>query len=561
MPTVSQALVVGAGPAGLTMAAELARRDVSVRLIEKRAEPIATSNALAIQARTLEIFEQMGLIETVLRDGHRVHGLNIHAGERTIAHIDLASLESPYPYILVLPQAKTEQILAQHAQNLGVQIERQVELIAFTSDDAGVSATLRRADGTEEEARTAWLIGCDGAHSTVRRLLDAPFEGGDYEETFLFADLMVNWALRNDTVQLFFHPDGLLVMVPIAGELWRVIANVADTPDRTPPTLSEVEALVAARGPGGVELSKLVWGSRPRIHHRKVRHFRHGRVFLASDAAHVHSPAGGQGMNIGIQDAFDLAWKLALVTLRRSPASLLNSYDAEREPVARQVLSFPDTITRIATTHSPLLQAVRNQALSLLSGINLLVQRAASNNAELAVDYRSSPFVSEHWQDRVPDFLGAFPHAGERAPDGRLRDLVRGADTRLFELFRDLRHSLLLFTGPGAKAFDYQRLANFARVVEQRYAGLMAAHLIAFAMPPESSWNGSLLLDIDGRVHRRYDAIAPCLYLVRPDGYIAYRTLPPRPDFFEGYLAQVFLAQEPPSPGGPVDPLRNTRLT
>ena len=267
------------------------------------------------------------------------------------------------------------------------------------------------------------------------------FEGAQYDESFILADVQLESVLTRDRVHLFLGEDGVLGAIPFAENRWRVVANIPpESRGQALPevTLAEAQALIDQRGMAGMKASEPSWISRFHISHRKVREFRQRRVFLAGDAAHIHSPAGGQGMNTGIQDAFNLAWKIALVVRGRAPAQLLASYQVEREPVATGVLNLTDRITRLATVRNSVAQSVRDFFLPVVSGLDFVGGKIADRLAELNVSYRNSPIVENHGGGRL--------RAGDRAPDAELRD-EKGQARRLFELFRAPRHILLLFLG------------------------------------------------------------------------------------------------------------------
>src|SRR4030095_8331631 len=329
-PEFSAPLVVGAGPVGLTMPNELARHGVRCRIIDRAAERSQTSRALAIFPRTLEAFETMGLADRFVAQGLRLHGLSLHHGQEEIAQIDLTSVASPFPFALGLPQSETERLLGENLCSLGIEVERGVELTGLTQTSDAVRAVLRRSDGREESVETPWLIGCDGAHSATRHILGMDFEGAQYDESFILADVQLESTLARDRVHLFLGEDGVLGVIPFAQNRWRIVANIPPESrrDQSLPdlTLPEVQALLDRRTVPGLQASVPVWLARFHISHRKVRQFRQLRVFLAGDAAHIHSPAGGQGMNTGIQDAFNLGWKLALVVRGNALARLLASY-------------------------------------------------------------------------------------------------------------------------------------------------------------------------------------------------------------------------------------------
>ncbi len=388
-------LVVGAGPVGLTMAAELARYGIAVRIVDKAAARTDKSKALVLWSRTLELLERAGCADDFVAAGLKAIGANFIAGRRRIAHIDLTCIPSRYAYGLMLPQSETERLLEAHLLGLGVKVERQVELLAFAEDGGGIGATLRHADGRRETPRLDWLVGCDGAHSTVRHALALPFLGETLQSDWLLADLHLSGLpTPPNELAMFLHQDGVLATFPIGAGRYRIIADIGKStgPHPAEPTLAEIQAVVDRRGPGGVKLGDPVWLSAFRINERKVKDYRAGRVFMVGDAAHVHSPAGGQGMNTGMQDAFNLAWKLALVcrgTCRPEP--LLGSYSAERGAVGEMVLSDAGQLTAVAMLKNPLAQAARNFAASTLLGLPAVRKAMAARLSEVAVGYPDSP--------------------------------------------------------------------------------------------------------------------------------------------------------------------------
>lgn len=312
-------------------------------------------------------------------------------------------------------------------------------------------------------------------------------------------------------------------MFPMPNDIVRVVAILdKESRDRigAEPTLADMQEFVDERGPGGVRLKDAVWLSQFQVSRRLADRFRNGRVFLAGDAAHIHSPSGGQGMNTGIQDAHNLAWKLALVAAGRSPESLLDSYHAEREPIARAVLRMTDRLTRLATLENPLARRARNLLLSWLAGIESVEHRIVEDIAELNIDYRRSPIVDGSNGGQLHE----GPPAGARAPDAELRINGLTKPVRLYELLRDPRHALLLFAGSSLTLEDRQHVANVDTMIT-RYSDSIAVHVLTNSEPG---------------VERRYGADAPWMYLVRPDGYIGLRGRP-EIDSIEKYLGRIFV--------------------
>ena len=519
------------------MANELGRHGVRCRIIDRAAERSQTSRALAIFPRTLEVFETMGLADRFVALGLRLHGLSLHHRQEEIAQINLTSVASPFPFALGLPQSETERLLGENLSSLGIEVERGVELTGLTQTSDAVRAVLRHGDGREEIVETPWLIGCDGAHSTTRHLLEMDFEGAQYDESFILADVQLESTLARDRVHLFLGEDGVLGVIPFAQNRWRIVANIPpESRDQSLPdlTLAEVQVLLDRRTVPGLQASDPVWLARFHISHRKVREFRRLRVFLAGDAAHIHSPAGGQGMNTGIQDAFNLAWKLALVARGRAPAQLLASYHVEREPVARDVLNLTDRITRMATMRSSVAQSVRDFLLPRVSGIDFVGDKIADRLAELNIAYRTSPIVENHGGGRLK--------AGDRAPDAELRD-ENGRARRLFELFREPRHVLLVFLGASSNA------AANSNELGSAIGDLTDGAIDNYRIVRGQSDLPAELLDTSGLAHAAYGLFEGGVVLVRPDGYIGYRSDNFSLGNLQTYLARIFAYTS--GPGAP----------
>ena len=410
----TQILIAGAGPVGLTMAAELARFGISVRILDKASARTDKSKALVLWSRTLELLERAGASAAFVENGVKALSANIVAGGSLIGHVSFEGASTPYPYALMIPQSETERLLETHLESLGVTVERQVELTAFEDDGTGITSVVAHPGGTTETIKSAWLIGCDGAHSLVRHGLKLSFEGNTLASDFILADIhLTGLPSAESAISTFWHEEGVLVFFPISPGRVRVIADIGPSTGtaRRNPTLEEVQAIVDARGPGGIVLSDPVWLSSFAINERKVADYRIGRVFLAGDAAHIHSPAGGQGMNTGMQDAFNLSWKLALVCKGlASPGLLLDSYSAERSAVGDKVLADAGRLTKMAMLRNPVAQAVRNFVAHHLIGLPFVQHAMTDTLSELAIAYRDSPLTQKSADH------SAGPKAGARVP-------------------------------------------------------------------------------------------------------------------------------------------------
>jgi len=353
-------LIVGAGPSGLTLATALATKEIRTVVIDRLTEGANTSRAAVVHARTLEVLEPLGVSRRLVGLGLQAHRFTIRDRDRVLMPIGFDRLPTVYPYTLMVSQAVTEQVLLQRFVELGGTVLRPRALVQLAQDDAGATVTLD--DGSRLRAR--FVVGADGMHSTVRDAVQIGFSGGSYGESFVLADVRLAGGVPSDEVILYFSPAGMVVVAPLPGGVHRIVATVDDAPDQ--PNAAYVQALLDERGPkrARATVNELLWGSRFRVHHRLADVYRAGRVLLAGDAAHVHSPAGGQGMNVGILDAARLSEALIEALAGNMPA--LDAYGAERRPVARQVVALADRLTRLATVR-PALRGLRNLVLSTLA--------------------------------------------------------------------------------------------------------------------------------------------------------------------------------------------------
>jgi 2-polyprenyl-6-methoxyphenol hydroxylase-like FAD-dependent oxidoreductase len=420
-PTRPDVVVVGAGPVGLVAAAELARRGVSIRIIDKLPGPLPESRAIAVHARSLDMFERLGLVDQIIDTGHKSVGMHMYAASRQLFHTPFDNVDSAFPFTLVTPQPETERVLTQRLQDLGVPIEHGAELVGLTQGADGVHLTLRRADATEHTLDTSWVIGADGAHSIVRHLVGTRLQGSFHGERFILGDVDVHAGhhLEPSSMYTFFSPEGPVVTIPMAEGRIRFLAQIHDAPG-TPlnlhPPLAQLQRIVDQRI-GSIRILQPHWLTCFEVHHGQVPSYRHGRVFLAGDAAHIHSPAGGQGMNTGMQDAFNLSWKLAAALHGRAGDTLLDSYHTERHPVARKVINLTDKMTKVGTLHGGA-GVVRNAIMRALDDIGAGPKTLANVLEEGNVAYPDSPVVLRTGR-RVAKVV-----AGEHLPhidDDRLR--------------------------------------------------------------------------------------------------------------------------------------------
>lgn len=377
-----EVLVVGAGPTGLVAANVLRTWGVRTRIVDRELEGQTTSRAAVVHARTLEVLEAAGVTGTLLERGLTVDTAVVREGRRSLATFQFAHLPTRYPMVLMIPQSSTESILRERLREQGCEVEAGRIVVGLDYADNRTQVRLAAVDGSEEIVSAQYVIGADGAHSAVRHLCGIEYEGSDYEEVFVLADAELEWSLPHAQVQFFFSAEGLMVAAPLPGGRHRIVASASDPP--ASPDAEYVQAVVDRRGPGNTRVSDVVWGSRFHLAHRLASRYRCGSVFLAGDAAHVHSPAGGQGMNTGMGDAVDLATTLARVLTGLAPSQALSGYQSRRRPVARRVIADTDRLTRVATARNPALRTLRNAAVSSVRYLPPIRTRIAQQFAGLA---------------------------------------------------------------------------------------------------------------------------------------------------------------------------------
>jgi 2-polyprenyl-6-methoxyphenol hydroxylase-like FAD-dependent oxidoreductase len=545
-------LIVGAGPTGLTLAIELARRGVSFRIIDREAERTRSSRAIGTQARTVEVFRLMGIPETALEPAARPRALRFAERDRTLARIAFGDgTPGALPRLISMDESDTERMLEQRLEQLGGRVERRTQLLGFRVEGERVTATLQGPDATSE-LETRFLVGADGAHSTVRHEAGIGFAGAAYPQRFLLADLDIDWDLSHDEGHIWIGDDGLVATIPLPGERrYRVIVplspgSAAKEYESEAEIASEAETLLRQRT--GVTLRRIgdpVWASAFRIQRRQADRYRRGPVFLAGDAAHVHSPVGGQGMNTGIQDAFNLGWKLALAARNQAAPGLLDTYQAERQPIARSVLRGTHLGTRLVLAQNPLMRVVRERAVPAIVGITPVRRRILAAISQLSIGYRGSslsvdaddPAESRGWLRLTAPGL----QAGDRVPDAMLIDTRGSEPVMLFDL---ISHgwTLLLLSGDGTMPETIGSLERIARQVQDAVGDAVRSYLV-LDTTTKSDASVTALLDPDRAVSRVFAAGKGLAALVRPDGYLGYRGRPDQLGELASYLARVFAMQ------------------
>ncbi|WKK09747.1 FAD-dependent monooxygenase [Rhodococcus ruber] len=535
-------LVVGAGPVGLTAALELRRRGVDVVIVDRLPEPPQYAKAVGIQPRTLEVWDAMGVVRPSLDVSAPMHGQIVYVDGRQVMRLELELPEDvPYRFVC-MPQYATERVLTQALAEHGTVVRRGVELTGFERTADGVVAALRDGDDTTRLA-ARYLVGCDGAHSAVRKGLGVSFDGDAFPEEYMLADVELDWSMPGGYgIRASTTSDGtttdMMVCIPLPGTgRYRLSTFVA--PDLATsasgagavahgleggrrPTLGHIQAVLDRLAPEPTRAGALRWSSVFRISHRLAGSYGGDRVFLAGDAAHIHPPTGAQGMNTGIQDAYNLGWKLALAVQGRAADGLLDSYDAERRPVGEEVVG----------------RTVRHARQGLGAG-ETDAATAIAREAQLLLGYPDSPLVGGD----VPDGGGSdVPHGGgpapgERAPDATgLRQDAVASPLRLHELLRHPGHTVLLWA-PTAQALQAHR--QLAERATDRFGDALRAYVLV-AGGTGSPADGRVLRDDAGRAARAYgfDGVAAAV-VVRPDGYVGFRAQDPTLEALAAHLGRI----------------------
>ncbi|WP_328406274.1 FAD-dependent oxidoreductase (plasmid) [Streptomyces sp. NBC_00390] len=581
-----QVLVVGAGPVGLTVAHELARRGVRVRLVDAADGPTPTSRAVATHARTLEIYDQMGVADAMTERGRRMQAFSMHRNGSQLVRLGAEYRATPtrFPFTLLLEQATTEEVLREAVADLGTDVEWGTRLDSLRQDGDVVEAVLRRKDGPAESVSTPWVVGCDGGHSTVRRLLKLPLIG-DSTETWLIADAEVDMEAPQDSIH-WIHVDGGTVMaVPFATPgKWRLLDTTVQSDSGRPDQVARRFSRKLTKGLGTRAQVRIPsWVSVFTIQQRMIQKMRVGRCFVAGDAAHVHSPASGQGLNTGIQEAFNLAWKLAMVIHGHAQYALLDSYSAERVPIGRDLLETTRKATRLVALKSALAAAAMPVVFAVVRRVPALRRRiegkVIGRMSALRICYPDSPLTLPVTRQarRV-----AGPTPGERVTGFTAEGATDDPGwTAFVQELRDPRWTLLAF--PDASGTATEPATSWLREAAERYGSWLSVRIVSRHVQPEAALPDpyAALTDrlgirehvpvhpeapsktqtvppgtqADGPLPDLYGTLADRLgirkqgwLLIRPDAYLAARGDRLAADELSGALAALPIATSGPLP-------------
>ena len=530
-------LVVGAGPVGLTFASEMARYGIPCRIVDKAPGTKDISKALILHVRTQEVLDAMGLPHEFAAVANPMRRVEIIGYGKHIGHGDMEGIHSPHPYPLILGQNVTEHILQEHLNKLGVAVEWQTEATHLEQDADGVSVTLRHANGSEETVRSQYVLGADGTRSIVRQQAGIEFTGTHYDgQAFIQSDSKIRWSLPGGVSYLWFTNTGYMMVIEMPNGLVRTFISVPNPgSDQKNTTLEEVNDALNRLGGVDAELYDPVWVALFRVNHRAASQFHKDRVFIAGDAAHEHVPIGGQGMNTSIQDAFNLAWKLAYVIQGKAAPSLLDSYQVERHPVAESLLRGTDeAYTKLLKAGDLGRAAVRLLGPFLLSS-QLVREKMRNTLEEIEINYRTGPLTADHGGSKGP-------RAGDRVLNASVVSLPKRETKPLLDILRGTHWNLLLFTGREPSLSRVDHLQEMGASLGASYPDVLKPFLVAGSFPftAQTSPKIPVLLDPMNHAHDVYGVDEPCLYLFRPDCYVAFRGSLANSEDLKAYLDRIF---------------------
>jgi 2-polyprenyl-6-methoxyphenol hydroxylase-like FAD-dependent oxidoreductase len=535
IPANINVLIIGAGPTGLMFANQLRRRGVNALIIDRNPGPSIHTKALGVQARTLEIYSHLGIVERALELGTRATGANLWVERRRVARIPLGDIGrdlSPYPFLLILGQDDNERLLGEALLDHGTDVEWSTELVDLVQTSEHVTATLKRTEGSSREVEADWIAGCDGPHSAVRSLNNIDFVGAPYEHVFFVADTHVTGPMTPGELNIYLWRGGFHLFFPMRGtDHWRVVGIL-------PSNLQELDDLdfhavfpsIREEVGPSLMLRTCTWFSTYRIHHRRAERFRDRRCFLLGDAAHIHSPVGAQGMNTGLQDAYNLAWKLALVTSGRAGQGVVDSYEIERVPVADRLLKTTDQAFSVLSSDRWLAGLFRTRIagklMAFAMSLKITRQLAFRTISQIGISYPKSPL-----SQTLAGLPGDAPQAGDRFPWLRLKLTSNGPTEDLFARLDDTRFNLIVIGQPslGANSTPPAGPSLPARRSLAADAPGLNGLLLTHQIPDDP---------VNDRELKRARIPKPSFYLLRPDGHVGLAGTHLEPASLERYFAE-----------------------
>jgi 3-(3-hydroxy-phenyl)propionate hydroxylase len=543
-------LIAGAGPVGKTIAIELARHGVAHRIIDMATGPKEISKAMILHARTQEVQELMGVLQDSISQGRLMKQLQLHAYGKRFATV-VTQVDSPHPSPIIIGQDRTERILESHLNRLGRRVDWQTELLSFTQDSDVVTAKVRNSDGTEQDITCRYIVGSEGSNSVVRKSLNLSFEGARYEgEQFIQADCKIRWTMPKGVSYLFLTPEGYMMVIEMPDDIVRVFISLPDTPSNVEaalaheagaaedksnvPPLEEIQTNLIKLSGVEATLSDPTWLARYRTSHRYANKFNEGRAFIAGDAAHVHVPLGGQGMNTGIQDGFNLGWKLSYVLKGWANPDLLDTFNAERHPVAQALIEGTDRGYKTILHPSALAQSVVRRFGPFFLSKGLVRTKLMETLEEIRIGYHESSLSEDHRGSQ-----GAV--AGDRAPDALVVRLSDCETVRIHVLLQGGQWTLLAFAGHHPRSEDLQVLESTHERIASQFSRQVKGYLVVPHVPAVANHSEICLIDSELFAHDHFGLEEPSLILVRPDGYIGFRGRETDGEKLEAYLDRILI--------------------
>ncbi len=526
MSKTMEILIIGAGPVGLTTACELWQRNIPCRIIEKRKEPHVLSKAFAVHSRTIEVLQQLGVSEAIVNAGRKIRTANFFTKQKKFLTTPFAAMETRYPFLLALPQCRVERILEMRLESLGGVVERGVEVVSVSEENDCVSVEVADASGMRT-LTAAYIVAADGPKSRMRKLLRIPFQGKSYANAFIVVDAKVTWDQLSEGANTYLTPKGYLMVNPFpeAG-MYRIVLGVAATKTNTTPTLDEVNAIKDTYGFSDLQISDPLWISQTNVQRRLIANYRYNNVFFAGDAAHVNSPVGGQGMNMGIQDAHNLAWKLAYVYHGYANENILESYHTERYPIATQVLKFTEVMNTVLTTKNRVLQTLRNVIYGTINTKKRVAVKLALKASGLAYQYKNSRCVDSSVSKKAFTSKGIVPGAQVAAT---ILENIKGYSETAVAYST---YTIVCCVQPMQHLDASQKIAQQLGIVQARYH---AESMPIVTIPIEKEDEVQL------RIESYFGIITPSVLLIRPDGFLAARYTHQQLEALEAFMSSCFL--------------------
>ncbi|KAI4868640.1 FAD binding domain-containing protein [Hypoxylon rubiginosum] len=512
-------LIVGGGPTGVTLALELAVHGISFRIVDRELQRSDKSRALGVQPRTLELLNRHGDVRRLVSQGNLSSGTTFYLNGKKAADVDISGLaqDTAFPLILIISQVDTEEFLDGCLAKRGFAVERGLEAQSVVQDSKGATVKLSRPDGTEETIRAKYIVGADGAHSSVRRAATGlTFQGAAYPQDFILCDA----SIRNANIPWnrfsLCMGRGSLAVFPLQNGTCRVVVSRMGPKGNEDPKLEDFQTMLNQLHPDAGELYNPTWITQFHLHHRGVNSYRDGRLFVAGDAAHIHSPAGAQGMNTGIQDSVNLGWKLAKVIRGQRPDSFLDSYDRERRPIGQNLLETSDKMFTWGCSSNPFFVTFRNLLFTWVLPWFVSSRNRRVNIykfiSEFGISYKASPVVAT-----APGFSGSVV-GGDRVPDNLIRSA--GKEKYFLELITPDAYHLVLLAGVGASAATKEDLLEAQSQFENQNLDRAKLHMIL--SEPAGSDSASGYTDIGNHLHKEFGVSKPSYAYIRPDGYIEH---------------------------------------